>query len=121
MYRNYQLPYHIAGQHKLVECFLAYFKAFFVIDFSKDKSCLNAKYFQRNSGEYINIGKLSCRFVSKKNISLPLEACESYENDERMIHGVLGRDFFEEYNLLSDDPENLMLFFFKGDRINYGL
>jgi len=120
MYKNYQIPYKIVGQYKLVDCFLAYFKASFVIDLTKAKSCLNSRYFRKTSGDSMSVDKLNCRFISKKNLNLPLEECGDYENDRRMVHGVLGRDFFEEYQLLSDDPENLMLFFFKGEQINYG-
>lgn len=120
MYKNYQLPYQMLGKHRLVECFLAYFKASFVIDLSKAHSCLNSKYFRHKSDNHLNIGRINCRFISKKNISLPLEECEAYENETKMVHGVLGRDFFNEYQLLSEDPENLMLFFFKGNTINYG-
>lgn len=121
MTKNYLLPYQIVGQHKLVDCFLAYFKASFVIDFTRAKSCLNSKYFQSKSEEDLKVDKLNCRFICKENFRLPLEECSVYEKDHRMIHGVLGRDFFEDYQFLSDDPENLMLFFFKGTRLNYGL
>lgn len=121
MSQNYQLPYRLVGQYKLVDCFIAYFKASFVIDFSRAKSCLNAKYFHQKSDEPLKVDKLNCRFISKQNFSLPLEECGAYENNRKMVHGVLGRDFFEDYQFLSDDPENLMLFFFKGKQINYGL
>lgn len=120
MYKNFQLPYKLFGQYKLVDCFLAYFKASFIIDFSKAHSCLNAKYFRGSSEDYMHVNKLNCRFISKKNVKLPLEECSAYENEHKMIHGVLGRDFFEGFEFLSDDPENLMLFFFKGHVFNRG-
>ena len=107
---KYYLPYSKYDNHMVVECFIVHSKSFFIIDLNISYSSLNAKYYDLPEGNKVVIPKMNCFFVRKQNKVFRLE---KYQNDynNKVIKGVLGNDFFEEYQLIKNNTEEHYLVF----------
>ena len=111
MSKIYTLPYKIDGLYKFVDVYLDCFKVTFIIDLNVESSFVNRKYFLTYKDADLYLHHVRCNFIRHTDVHLPLKSCLDYKSNQIHIYGVLGQNFFRNYQLLFDNPENQIMFF----------
>ena len=113
----YRLPYIRIGKYYMAECYFdVYFKGLcvldlcindtYMMDFNNGKSLINSTHFGilPKNGNKVFFKRLTCYFIKKNRINLPLgNLLEIEQESRRVIFGVLSQDFFEDYILEYND------------------
>lgn len=112
------LPYVKTNEFKIVKSYINGIQVHCMINLDFSKTYFNSSYFKENGmgedGVYIRIRRFNCYFLRKENVTISLIDLTKYEKESGLIiHGILGRDFINNYYLINNNEKDKVFVFEK--------